>query len=77
MTPVASIGIRGTHYDIQISRDKIYAGVWKGGIALKTEQGSFDLGMNANFDFAEISSSGDFTGFCLPHQKLSHRYLKW
>lgn len=71
VTPVASIGIRGTHYDIQILMDKIYAGVWKGGIALKTEQGSFDLGMNANFDFAEISPAGDFTGLLTPPEALT------
>ena len=71
VTPVASIGIRGTHYDVQISLDKIYVGVWKGGIALKTEQGSFDLGMNANFDFAEISSSGNFTGLLTPPEALT------
>ena len=70
-TPVASIGIRGTLYDVQIAVDKIYAGVWKGGIALNTEQGDFDLGMNANFDFAEISSSGDFTGLLVPPAALT------
>lgn len=70
-TPVASIGIRGTLYDVQISLNKIYAGVWKGGIALDTKQGSFDLGTDANFDFAEISSSGDFTGLLTPPDALT------
>lgn len=70
-TPVASIGIRGTLYDVQISMDKIYAGVWKGGIALNTKQGGFDLGSNANFDFAEISSNGDFTGLLVPPEALT------
>lgn len=70
-TPVASIGIRGTLYDVQISMDKIFAGVWKGGIALKTQQGRFDLGSNANFDFAEISSTGDFTGLLTPPEVLT------
>jgi hypothetical protein len=70
-TPVASIGIRGTLYDVQISLGKIYAGVWKGGIALDTKQGSFDLGINSNFDFAEISSSGGFTGLLTPPEALT------
>lgn len=70
-TPVASIGIRGTLYDIQIAADKIYAGVWKGGIALKTQQGDFDLGINANFDFAEISATGGFTGLLTPPESLT------
>lgn len=65
-TPVASIGIRGTLYDIQIDLDKILAGVWKGGISLSTPQGKFNLGMNANFDFGEISANGAFTGLLNP-----------
>jgi hypothetical protein len=65
-TPVASIGIRGTLYDVQISFDKILAGVWKGGISLDTAQGQFDLGMNSNFDFGEISAGGGFTGLLTP-----------
>ena len=65
-TPVASIGIRGTLYDVQVSFDKIYAGVWKGGISLDTQQGQFDLGFGANFDFAEVGANGDFTGLLTP-----------
>ena len=65
-TPVASIGIRGTLYDLQVTADKVFAGVWKGGISLDTQQGQFDLGFGANFDFAEIGSGGDFTGLLTP-----------
>ena len=70
-TPVASIGIRGTLYDVQISFDKILAGVWKGGISLDTAQGQFDLGLNSNFDFGEISSAGVFTGLLTPPQAFT------
>ena len=70
-TPVASIGIRGTLYDIQISMDKILAGVWKGGISLDTEKGRFNLGLNSNFDFGEISSSGVFKGLLTPPQAFT------
>jgi len=65
-TPVASIGIRGTLYDVQLAVNKIYAGVWKGGISLNTPQGQFDLGFGANFDFAEVGSNGSFTGLLTP-----------
>jgi FecR protein len=65
-TPVASIGIRGTLYDVQISLDKILAGVWKGGISLDSQQGQFNLGVDANFDFGEISANGEFTGLLSP-----------
>ncbi|MEH6447581.1 MAG: FecR family protein [Oleispira sp.] len=70
-TPVASIGIRGTLYDVQISFDKIIAGVWKGGISLDTAQGQFDLGLNSNFDFGEISAGGVFTGLLTPPETFS------
>lgn len=70
-TPVASIGIRGTLYDVQISFDKILAGVWKGGISLDTAQGQFDLGLNSNFDFGEISAGGVFTGLLAPPETFS------
>lgn len=70
-TPVASIGIRGTLYDVQISFDKILAGVWKGGISLNTPQGKFDLGMNANFDFGEITADGSFTGLLTPPESFA------
>ena len=70
-TPVASIGIRGTLYDVQLAVDKILAGVWKGGIALDTAQGQFNLGLNSDFDFGEISSSGAFTGLLTPPQAFT------
>lgn len=70
-TPVASIGIRGTLYDVQISFDKIVAGVWKGGISLNTQQGQFDLGMDASFDFGEVSADGNFTGLLTPPESFT------
>jgi hypothetical protein len=70
-TPVASIGIRGTLYDVQISFDKIIAGVWQGGISLDTAQGRFDLGLNSNFDFGEISAEGAFTGLLTPPENFT------
>jgi hypothetical protein len=70
-TPVASIGIRGTLYDVQLSADKILAGVWNGGISLNTLQGQFNLGLNSNFDFGEISSTGIFTGLLIPPQAFT------
>lgn len=65
-TPAASIGIRGTLYEIQISLNGLLAAVWKGGISLDTPQGEFNLGIGADFDFGEISSSGRFTGLLTP-----------
>lgn len=65
-TPAASIGIRGTLYEIQVSTKGLLAAVWKGGIFITTQQGQFDLGINADFDFAEISAEGEFSGSLTP-----------
>lgn len=65
-TPSASIGIRGTLYEIQTSLNGLQAAVWKGGISIETQQGQFDLGIGADFDFGEISSNGRFTGLLTP-----------
>lgn len=61
-TPAASIGIRGTLYEIFIVNNQLLAAVWKGGISLKTPRGQFNLGMDADFDFGEVSDKGKFTG---------------
>ena len=77
-TPAASIGIRGTLYDLHVETDKVYAGVWEGGISIETADTDFDLGVGAGFDFAEVSSRGEVTGllsapdvFTPPAQKTS------
>ena len=68
-TPVASIGIRGTLYSVFLQKAQLFAGVWKGGISLKTQQGSFNLGSGANFDFAQIGSQG-MQGLLTPPTEL-------
>lgn len=52
-TPAATIGIRGTDYDIVISLDgKIIAAVWGGGITIKNDLGSLDIGAGSPYIFA-------------------------
>lgn len=65
-TPAASIGIRGTLYEILLTNDGLLAAVWKGGISIETQQGQFDLGINADFDFAKVSANGAFSGLLSP-----------
>lgn len=69
--PSASIGIRGTSYQLQIVSNRLVVAVWQGGIVLQTSQGQFELGMNADFDFAEISPAGGFRGLLTPPAELS------
>ncbi|MAK91827.1 MAG: hypothetical protein CMI08_13770 [Oceanospirillaceae bacterium] len=60
-TPVASIGVRGTLYSIQLQRGDLIAGVWEGGIRITSPMGSFNLGMDADFAYGIVSGNG-FTG---------------
>jgi division protein CdvB (Snf7/Vps24/ESCRT-III family) len=55
-TPAASIGIRGTNYEIaEEGNGEFVIAVWEGGITVENEQGSMDIGTNSEFDFARIS----------------------
>ncbi len=69
--PSASIGIRGTSYQLQTVSERLLVAVWQGGIVLQTLQGQFDLGINADFYFAEISSTGIFKGLLNPPNELT------
>lgn len=52
-TPVASIGIRGTHFEVaQETEDAWIMGVWDGGIRVYNEHGSIALGRDAEFLYA-------------------------
>jgi hypothetical protein len=68
-TPVASIGIRGTLYSALVSQGQLFAGVWKGGIRLSNDSGSYDLGMGADYAFGSVGSHG-FTGMMTPPDEL-------
>lgn len=68
-TPVASIGIRGTLYSALVSQGQLFAGVWKGGIRLSNDSGSYDLGMGADYAFGSLGNNG-FTGMMTPPDEL-------
>lgn len=62
-TPAASIGIRGTDYELIISIDgKVFAAVHAGGITLVNDIGDLDLGSDSNYLFAEVSSGSSPLG---------------
>lgn len=64
-TPVGSIGVRGTHYEVEIVGDEMFLAVWDGAIdftSSKTQQVS-SFGDGEHFNFAKIEqSSGKVTG---------------
>ena len=56
-TPAASIGIRGTDYELIISIDgKLFAAVHAGGITIVNDLGDLDLGADSDYLFAEVST---------------------
>ena len=55
-TPVATIGVRGTHYGA-VMGDSLYVGVWEGGIKVSNDKGSIDLGLDRNYNFAVVSGA--------------------
>lgn len=62
-TPVASIGVRGTHYEAEIVGGNLFLAVWEGDIDVDVEvgeqPGNFSLGSNEDFSFASVQPSGE------------------
>ncbi|HAT28018.1 MAG TPA: hypothetical protein DCS89_13460, partial [Gammaproteobacteria bacterium] len=51
----ATIGIRGTDYEVVITQGgEIFTGVWDGGTTIANAAGSLDLGVGVDFDFATV-----------------------
>ena len=71
-TPAASIGIRGTNYEVQqeSSGDFVMA-VYSGGISVKNESGSIELGLGSDFNFTRVSASGAPKGLLIAPATLS------
>lgn len=55
-TPVATIGVRGTHYEVALT-DQLVVAVWEGGVEVRNDQGKIDLGVGGNYNFAAIKSA--------------------
>lgn len=53
----SNIGIRGTEYQASIvDADRLLVGLYDGGVTLFNFGGELDLGLNADFDYAEVRS---------------------
>ena len=55
-TPVASIGIRGTDFELFMTT-KLVAAVWSGGIHIDNEAGAINLGKDQGYQFANVEST--------------------
>lgn len=62
-TPAASIGIRGTNYEVaQEVEGNFVMAVWDGGITVSNDQGSLDIGQDSDFIFVRVSASSEPQG---------------
>ncbi|MDH5776735.1 MAG: FecR family protein [Gammaproteobacteria bacterium] len=59
ISSMATIGIRGTHYEAVMADGQMYVALWDGGVTIKNNGGEIDLGLGASYDFAQISSKED------------------
>ncbi|WDE06095.1 FecR domain-containing protein [Thalassomonas viridans] len=60
-TPVASIGVRGTHYEVEMNKGSLFLAVWQGNIDVEVTTGpgqSFSLGHDETNAFAQVLPDG-------------------
>ncbi len=55
-TPLATIGIRGTHYTLAVG-NTLSVGVWQGGVSVTNTAGALNLGADASYRFAQVSAT--------------------
>lgn len=72
-TPVGSIGIRGTHYEVEIIEGDVFLAVWDGAIDVNVggSNDSVSLGEGEDFSFATISEDGEVTELLEPPENFS------
>jgi len=70
-TPAASIGIRGTNYEVQQEADGGFVmGVYSGGIQVENEAGTINLGEGADFNFTRVKPKSAPKGLLAPPPSL-------
>jgi hypothetical protein len=61
-TPVGSIGIRGTHFAVNVIGEETFFAVYSGNIDVNlNNQQTLSLGVSESFAFASVNSQGDVT----------------
>lgn len=57
-TPLASIGVRGTDYQLSLDDKQLNVAVWSGSVVVANEAGELPLGENANYRYATVTDQG-------------------
>jgi hypothetical protein len=71
-TPVGSIGIRGTHFAVQVVGDNVYFGVYSGNIDIELNNNeTLSLGVTEGFAFASVDDMGAVTPLTQAPEALS------
>lgn len=66
-TPAASIGIRGTNFEVQQeSGDTFVMAVYSGGISVENDAGTLALGLGADFNYVRVSPTSSPKGLLAP-----------
>ncbi len=71
-TPAASVGIRGTNYEVQQEASGSFVmAVYTGGISVSNDAGSIDLGLDSGFNFTRVSPGKAPVGLLLAPASLN------
>ncbi len=70
-TPAASIGIRGTNYEVQQEgKDAFVMAVYSGGIRVENDAGTLDLGLGEDFNYVRVTPTSSPKGLLSPPRSL-------
>jgi len=70
-TPVATIGVRGTHFEAVLeSPESLVLAAWQGGIQVRNERGDIDLGAGGDFNFGRVEARSLPKGLMEPPKVL-------
>lgn len=76
-TPVGSIGIRGTHFAVEVAGDDVLFAVFSGNIdVLLNNQETLSLGVNENFAFASVDRLGAVSLMTQAPEIISNGYAE-
>ena len=75
-TNMATIGIRGTHYEAVFDQGNLFIAAWDGGVKVSNEGGDINLGLGAAYNFVQITHVEDApAGLSNAPSVFKHQYV--